>query len=81
MIEYNSMKCFETFVNDVTDARRRGDADDLQQILSNLAKLIGKKSCLLFSGYIQYKSIPNSMFSFILIKLSIEAILFSAVSH
>ena len=35
------MKCFETFVQDITEARRRGDIDDVQQILSKLAKLLG----------------------------------------
>ena len=41
VIEYHKMKCLEDFVKDIEAARRQGDIHDLQQILSNLAKLIG----------------------------------------
>ena len=35
------MKCFKSFVDEVTAARRLGDLFDAQEILSNLAKLLG----------------------------------------
>ena len=42
VIEFNQMKCFKGFVDEVTAARRRGDLFDVQEILSNLAKLLGE---------------------------------------
>ena len=45
MVEFNAQACFKSFVNDVTDARRAGDARPEMEIIGNTMKLIGN------SGY------------------------------
>jgi hypothetical protein len=45
VVEFQSMKCFQNFVKDVTDARRAGDSDPDKSIMADLSKLIGN------SGY------------------------------
>ena len=41
VIEYREMTCFESFVRDVSDARRAGDADVNKAIIADTMKLIG----------------------------------------
>ena len=45
VVEFNAQACFKSFVNDVTDARRAGDARPEMEIIGNTMKLIGN------SGY------------------------------
>lgn len=40
-IEYTPARCFDTFVDEVTAARRLGDLDKDKSMLADLAKLIG----------------------------------------
>ena len=44
VVEYDPKKSFSSFVNHVSDMRRRGDDHSLSEILSNGAKLKGKKT-------------------------------------
>ena len=41
VVEYRKMACFETFVRDVSDARRAGDASPDLAIIADTMKLIG----------------------------------------
>ena len=45
VIEYTPQRCFRKFVQEVSDARRAGDADSAQKIIAETMKLIGN------SGY------------------------------
>jgi hypothetical protein len=40
-LEYTPVRCFRAFVSDVTDSRRRGDADPKLAICADVAKLCG----------------------------------------
>lgn len=41
VVEFNAQACFKKFVNDVTEARRMGDARPEFEIIGNTMKLIG----------------------------------------
>ena len=45
VVEYSPKRCFRHFVQEVSDARRAGDADSAQKIIADTMKLIGN------SGY------------------------------
>ena len=56
VIEYEPKKCFDWFLDHVSDMRRRGDDHSLSAILSNGAKLKGKMISVRFElTYTRYK--------------------------
>ena len=44
VIEYNSSPCFQEFVKQVSEARRKGDVDDSKAVLADTMKLIGNSA-------------------------------------
>ena len=42
MIDYQAMKIFTRFVEQVTEARRTGDTDNSKAMLAEVFKLLGK---------------------------------------
>ena len=42
VVEFSAARCFKSFVDRVQEARRLGDADESQQLIGDLFKLIGK---------------------------------------
>jgi hypothetical protein len=43
-IQYTPIKCFETFANEVSDARRAGDVDDDKKLIAATMKLFGNSA-------------------------------------
>lgn len=41
MVEFRSQRCFKPFMNEVTDARRKGNADSSLDALASTMKLVG----------------------------------------
>lgn len=43
-VEYTSQRCFQSFVSDVSKARRQGDADPTKAIVADTRKLEGNSA-------------------------------------
>ncbi len=51
-IEYTSVKCFQKFADEVSDARRAGDVDKAYDLIAETMKLFGNSA---YSKTITYK--------------------------
>ena len=43
-IEYESVKCFQKFADEVSDARRAGDVDNAYELIAEIMKLFGNSA-------------------------------------
>ena len=60
-IQYTPIKCFETFANEVSDARRAGDVDDDKKLIAATMKLFGN------SAYGKTVTIKKTLFQLLMV--------------